>query len=764
MKLPWTFNTQKKMINYRWLIITPYFLCMYFLQVQSQTPADYVNPFIGTSNYGATYPGAVAPSGMVSVVPYNVSMSDGNKLNTDVGWLSNPYVFQNKILTGFSHVNLSGVGCPDFGSILLMPTSGKLEVDFREYGTAYSDEKATPGYYSNTLNRYKIKTEMTASIRSSISRYTFPEGESHILLNLGHGLTNESGAMLKMVSDTELEGFKILGTFCYNPKVVFPVYFVVKFSKPPVKKGYWKKMKELPGPRSQWSKTSGKYKLYADYYKEIAGDDIGSYFSWQTKEGEQIEVKVGISYVSIENARENLQLEQNKLDFDELRKQTFDTWNAKLSRITVEGGTKDDKTIFYTALYHILLHPNILQDMNGDYPAMESPLILNLQTGNRYTVFSLWDTYRNVHPFLSLVYPEKQLNMVRSMLDMYRESGWLPKWELYSRETNVMEGDPAIPVIVDTWFRGIRDFDIELAYEAMRKSATNWGKDNKLRPDIDDYLKLGYVPLRKPYDNSVSHALEYYVADWNLAKLAKSLGKEEDFKRFHAQAMGYKYYFDKEFGMIRPKLPNGTFLTPFDPRQGENFAPSPGFHEGSAWNYTFYVPFDTKGLIKLMGGKRTFVNKLQKVFDEGLFDMANEPDITYPYLFNFVKGEEWRTQKEVRRLIRTYYKNEPAGLPGNDDTGTLSAWLVYSMMGFYPVCPGDMNYALTSPVFDKTTIRLNTEFYKNDKLIIETENNKAENTFIHTITLNNKRLNNYFVKHEDLINAGKIKFELRNKK
>jgi predicted alpha-1,2-mannosidase len=741
-------------------IILPYFLCICLLQVQGQTPADYVNPFIGTSNFGATYPGAVAPSGMVSVVPYNVSKNEGNNLNTDVGWLSNPYVFQNKILTGFSHVNLSGVGCPDFGSILLMPTSGELEVDYRKYGTAYSDEKAAPGYYSNKLDRYKIKTEMTASTRSGISRYTFPEGEAHILLNLGHSLTNESGAMLKMVSDTELEGFKILGTFCYNPAAVFPVYFVVKFNKAPEKKGYWKKMKELPGPRSQWSKTSGKYKLYPDYYKEIAGDDIGSYFSWHTKEGEQIEVKVGISYVSIENARNNLKQEQNKTDFEKLRKQTYNSWNAELSKIKVEGGTKDDKTIFYTALYHILLHPNILQDVNGDYPAMESPLILNQQTGDRYTVFSLWDTYRNVHPFLSLVYPEKQLDMVRSMLDMYRESGWLPKWELYSRETNVMEGDPAIPVIVDTWFRGIRNFDIELAYEAMRKSATTPGKDNNLRPDIDDYLKLGYVPIKKPYDNSVSHALEYYVADWNLAKLAKSLGKADDFKRFHAQAMGYKNYFDKEYGMIRPKLPDGSFLTPFNPRQGENFAPSPGFHEGSAWNYTFYVPFDTKGLIRLMGGKKAFVNKLQNVFDQELFDMANEPDITYPYLFNFIRGEEWRTQKEVRRLIRTYYKNEPAGLPGNDDTGTLSAWLVYSMMGFYPVCPGDMNYALASPVFDRITISLDPVFYKKNNLVIKTINNNPENTFIKSITLNNKRLNNYFVNHQDLVEAGELSFEL----
>ncbi len=730
--------------------------------VFAQEPASYVNPFIGTSNYGAAYPGAVAPSGMASVVPYNVSLAEGNELNTDTGWLSNPYVYQNKILTGFSHVNLHGVGCPDLGSLMLMPITGALEVDFTRYGSAYNEESARPGYYKNKLERYNVLAELTATTRTGMSRFTFPEGASHILLNLGQGLTNESGSMLRKVSETRYEGFKILGTLCYNPQVVFPVYFVVEFSQAPKESGYWKKMRRLPGIRHEWSPSSGKYKIYTAYQKELAGEDIGAWLSWDTSEGEQIEVKIGVSYVSIDNAWENLQAENPGWDFNNIAQNTYNEWDKALSKIEVEGGRKDDKVIFYTALYHILLHPNILQDVNGQYPAMESNKILLQESGNRYTVFSLWDTYRNVHPFLSLVYPGRQLDIVHTMMNMYRESGWLPKWELYGREALIMEGDPSIPVIVDTWLRGIRDFDIGLAYEAMYKSATSPGEQNILRPDIDFYIEKGYVPLNQPYDNSVSHALEYYIADWNLAQLAKDLGKQEDHQKFLNQSLGYKNYFDKESGMIRPKLQDGSFLTPFNPRQGENFEPSPGFHEGSAWNYTFYVPHDIKGLMKLMGGPEKFINKLQTVFDEGLYDMANEPDIGYPYLFNYVKGEEWRTQKEVHRLIREYFKNEPGGLPGNDDSGTMSAWLVYAMMGFYPVCPGDMNYAIASPVFDKVTIHLDADHYPVDKLVISTRRSDPEDIYTKSIRLNGEKYREYFISHKELIQAGTLEFELQS--
>ena len=731
------------------------------LMAAAQQPVDYVNPFIGTSNYGTTNPGAICPQGMMSVTPFNVMGSESNRFDKDSQWWSTPYSADNDYMTGFAHVNLSGVGCPELGSLLLMPTAGELKVDYREYGSKYKDEVAHPGYYSNVLTKYGIKTEATASMRTGLSRFTFPKGQGNILLNLGEGLTNETGATVRIVNETEIEGSKLLGTFCYNPQAVFPIYFVMKVSKAPKSMGYWKKQREMKGVEAEWDVYSGKYKLYTKYNREMSGDDVGVWFTYDTEENEAIEVKMGVSFVSIENARLNMNTEQPGFDFDKVRTTASNMWNSDLSRVKVEGGSKDDKTIFYTALYHLLIHPNIIQDVNGEYPMMES-LKVGHTTGNRYTVFSLWDTYRNVSTLMTLLFPERQLDIIRTMVDMYKESGWLPKWELYGRETLTMEGDPSIPYIVDAWMRGLRDFDVETAYEAMRKGATTPGEFNLLRPDNNDYMSKGYVPLREQYDNSVSHALEYYIADWNLSQFAKALGKKEDAKLFYDRSMGYKHYYSKEFGTLRPILPDGTFYSPFNPKQGENFEPNPGFHEGSAWNYTFYVPHDIPGLVKLMGGQKKFVDKLQMVFDEGHYDMANEPDIAYPYLFSYFKGEAWRTQKLVRELLSKYYHNAPNGLPGNDDTGTMSTWAVFSMMGFYPACPGDMDYVLTSPTFNKVTIDLNKKFYPKGELVIESMHNSPEDIYIKEVTADGKKLKGYTISQEELVNAGTLKFILED--
>ena len=702
------------------------FLLCGSLFATAQQPVDYVNPFIGTSNYGTTNPGAVCPQGMMSVVPFNVMGSEKNRFDKDSQWWSTPYSADNKFFTGFAHGSLSGVGCPELGGLLLMPTTGELNVDYKAYGSEYKDEVAHPGYYSNTLTKYNIKAEATASMRTGLSRFTFPKGESHILLNLGEGLTNETGATVRIVNDTEIEGSKLLGTFCYNPQAVFPVYFVMKVNKAPKKMGYWKKQREMKGVEAEWDIYSGKYKLYTSYTREMSGDDVGVWFDYDTDEGEAIEVKMGISYVSIENARLNMNTEQPGFDFDKVR----------------------------TAA-------SILQDVNGEYPMMES-LKVGHTTGNRYTVFSLWDTYRNVSTLMTLLYPERQLDIIRTMLDMYRENGWLPKWELYGRETFTMEGDPSIPYIVDAWMRGLRDFDEQTAYEAMRKGATTPGEFNLLRPDANDYFSKGYVPLREQYDNSVSHALEYYIADWNLANFAQALGKKEDAKLFRDRSLGYKHYYSKEFGTLRPILPDGTFYSPFDPKQGENFEPSPGFHEGNAWNYTFYVPHDIKGLAKLMGGDKKFVDHLQKVFDDGNYDPANEPDIAYPYLFSYFKGEAWRTQKLVRQLLKDCYHNAPNGVPGNEDTGTMSAWAIFSMMGFYPACPGDVNYVLTSPTFDKVTIQLDKKFYPKGELVIESKHSNPEAIYIKDVFAGDKKLKGYTISQEELVNAGTLRYILED--
>ena len=726
---------------------------------------DYVDPFIGTTNFSICNPGAICPHGLMSVVPFNVMGSDLNEQDKDKRWWSAVYEYNNKYFTGFAHVTLSGVGCPEMGTLLVMPTTGDVNPDYRSYGSEYSHEQARPGYYSNVLTKYGIKSEVTATMRSSIERYTFPKGKGNLLFNLGNGLTNEVGASLRKVSDTEFEGTRLLGSFCYCSEAVFPMYFVVRVNKKPVASGMWKNQPAFHNAQAQWDTYQGKYKLYPEYGRDMAGNDIGYYMTYDLQEGEQVEVQVGVSFVSIANARENLNAEQQGFDFDKTASLASREWSNTLDRITVEGGTESQRKVFYTALYHSQIHPTVLQDVNGEYPLMESSG--NGKTSaNRYTVFSLWDTYRNLSQLETLVYPDRQVDMINSMTDMYREWGWMPKWELFGRETWTMEGDPAIPYIADAYMRGLRGFDIETAYKAFRTSATLPGKDNKMRPDVDPYIEKGYIPLGyfaadMSGDNSVSHALEYYLADNALSILADELGHKEDAKLFRQRSLGYRHYYSKESGTLRPITADGKFLTPFDPEAGANFENCPGFHEGSAWNYTFYAPHDVKGLAKLMGGQRKFVDKLQMVFDKGLYDPANEPDIAYPYLFSYFKGDEWRTQKTVRDLLDKYYTDKPDGIPGNEDTGTMSAWALFSMMGIYPDNPGSPYYTLTTPVFDKVTIHLDKKYYPQGDITIETKRTSPSQLYIKRVTVGGKKVGGYRISHKQLIEGKILQFELK---
>ena len=733
--------------------------------VTAKDNVDYVDPFIGTTNFSICNPGAIRPHGLMSVVPFNVMGSDLNQQDKDSRWWSAVYEYNNKYFTGFAHVTLSGVGCPEMGTLLTMPTTGELNVDYRSYGSEYKDETARPGYYSNVLTKYGIKCEVAATMRSSIERYTFPGGKSNLLFNLGNGLTNEIGASLRRVSDTEFEGTRLLGTFCYNPQAVFPMYFVVRVNKKPSAFGMWKKQPDLHNAQAQWDTYQGKYKLYPGYGRDMAGNDIGYYMTYDLAKGEQVEVQVGVSFVSIEGARANLNAEQQGFNFDKTVADTRAEWANTLNRISVEGGTDDQRRVLYTALYHSQIHPTVLQDVDGKYPKMESNE--NGHTnGNRYTVFSLWDTYRNLSQLETLLYPDKQVDMINSMIDMYREWGWMPKWELFGRETWTMEGDPSIPYIADAYMRGLRGFDINTAYKAFRASATLPGKDNKMRPDIDPYIEKGYVPLGyyaadMSGDNSVSHALEYYLADNALSILAKELGHNNDAKLFRQRALGYKHYYSKESGTLRPIQKDGSFLTPFNPEAGANFENCPGFHEGSAWNYTFYAPHDVTGMAKMMGGQRKFVDKLQMVFDKGLYDPSNEPDIAYPYLFSYFKGDEWRTQKTVSELLKKYYTTRPDGIPGNEDTGTMSAWAIFSMIGLYPDIPGDPSYTLTTPVFDKVTLHLDPKFYPNGDITIETDRTSPSQQYIKSITIGGKKLNGFRIAHRQLMEGKTLKMQLK---
>ena len=723
-------------------------------------PTEWVDPFIGTADYSVTHPGAVVPHGMMAVVPFNVTGSELNRFDKDNRWWSAPYDIRNKYSVGFAHGALSGVGCPELGAIITMATVGDIMPNRCDHGSTYVDEIAEPGYYATTYDKYGVRAEATASERASIERYTFTKGgEANILINMGTALSNESGAMLRRVSDSEVEGMRLLGTFCYTNQAVFPVYFVARISRKAESTGYWKLQPEMTGIEAQWSGDSGEYKLYRDYAREIMGDDIGIYFSLgDVAPGEVVEVKVGISYTSIENARKNLEAEVARRSFDEVRAGAHNIWNEALGKIRVEGGSDDDRTIFYTGLYHALLHPNILSDVNGEYPAMESGATGLAEGYNRYTVFSLWDTYRNVHQLLTLAYSDVQTDMIRSMVAMSKEWGWLPRWELYGRETFTMEGDPAIPVIVDSYLKGLRDFDVEAAYEAMKRSATTPGKSNTMRPDIDPYIERGYIPVGlfaqdMSGDNSVSHALEYYVADNALARMAREMGDIKFAEELERRASGWRHYYSKADGAMRPIGDDGEYVGEFDPTAGANFSNTVGFHEGSSWNYTFFVPHDVEGLIKYMGGSKVFTKKLWSVFENGYYDPTNEPDIAYPYLFSRVKGEEWRTQQLVKQLLDENYSTTPDGLPGNDDTGTMSAWAVFSMMGLYPDCPGEPYYTLTTPRFER--VEVDTD---HGTLTITTE---GEGDYISGVVLGGKQVNKYRISHDELTKSKELKIILK---
>lgn len=724
--------------------------------VVSQDFTQYVNPFIGTLNDGNTNPGAVMPWGMASISPFNAF----DTINPQA-WCRSPYLFGKPYISGFTQLNISGTGCPDLGTFTQVATTGKLSFLPSHNASSYSQEEAFPGYYSVFLDKFGVKAEMTVTMRTTLSRYTFPSGSSNIMVNLGLGLTTRDGAVIQRLSDTEIAGYKTTGNFCglTNSQIV---YFYAKVSKKPVESGVW-----------------DGHRKYHWFKRPMPGKDIGAYFTFETTEDEQVFVQTGFSFVSIENAKLNLETEQPDPDFDVIAKKAGDAWNNELSKIKVEGGTEDDRIKFYTALYHTLLHPHVFNDVNGEYIGYESHKIYNAGERNRYTLFSLWDTYRTVHPFLSLVYPKRQSEMVSSLTGMYREGGWLPRWELTGMETGVMVGDPSLPVIADTYLRGIRDFDINLGYEAMRNNATANPATNIMRPGLEYLLQYGYIPDDAPpvmhnfpmdmYENmlrhrvvwgSVSTLLEYGIADWTLAQLAKELGKNEDYETFFKRSMFYRNIFDKSTGFVRPKLNNGKWVEPFDPASHDLSC----FTEGSAWTYTFMVPHDMQGLIQLMGGQKHFVNKLQQCFDEGHFDVTNEPDIAYPFLFNYVKGEEWRTQKTVREIVENDFKNAPEGIPGNEDVGTLSAWLVYSMMGFYPDCPANMEYQLTSPVFSKITIEFDPDYYEGRQFVIEAPEASPDNMYIKSMQLNGRAHKKYTLHHNDLVKGGKLVYNLMHKK
>jgi len=727
-----------------------FILLVFSFELAFPSILNYVDPFIGTGGHGHTFPGATVPFGMVQVSP-----------DTDIrGWdWCSGYHYSDSSIMGFSHTHLSGTGAADHGEVRLMPIAGDLKIipgpkgdTSRGYRSKFShdEEFAKPGYYSVYLEDYDIFVELTASTRVGFHRYTFPETDkAYILIDLFHRIGDMAErAYVKIVGNDEVEGYITGGHFC-GARDPHTIYFVVKFSKPFKSFGTWKAFRIEEGNREEKieSKSEGL---------------IGAYVRYRTRKGEKILVKVAISYTGIEGARKNLS-EIPDWDFDRVKKEAESMWERELSKVKVEG-SHEEKVKFYTALYHAFISPNVFSDVDDRYIGPDDKI--HQSDFIHYTTFSLWDTFRALHPLFNILQPKRNLNMIKSLLDIYEQSGWLPKWYKANRFTNCMIGTHADSVIVDAYVKGLRDFDAEEAYEAIKKDATVRSCCYyEARGGIDYYIKMGYVPADK-VGEATSRTLEFAYDDFCVAQFAKLLGKKEDYETFMKRSKNYRNVFDRRRKFMRGRKLNGGWMNPlfFDPTRVYRY-----YTEGNAWQWTFFVPHDVYGLMELMGGREEFVKKLDEFFSKksrikgppditgliGQYAHGNEPSHHVAYLYVYAQ-EPWKTQRMVRYILKHLYRTGPDGLCGNDDCGQMSAWYVFSAMGFYPVCPGTPYYVIGSPSLDRVEVHLD-----NGKIFeIIAKNNSSENVYISRVFLNGEELNRLWITHDEIMKGGKLVFEM----
>jgi predicted alpha-1,2-mannosidase len=745
---------------------------------QSADPVDYVNPFIGTDFFGHTFPGASLPFAMVHLSP---------DMNTQ-GWtFASGYAYSESSIMGFSHLHWSGVGMVNGGEILIMPAVGdKLRVipgtlDKPEAGYRsrfdHSSETASPGYYSVFLKDYNIKAELTSTRRSGFHRYTFPKSNSsRIILDLGHQLgssAKQEQSELRIVNDNRIEGVKSgdLGK----------VFFVAEFSKPFAYYGTFDAGSRTPeSGGSIWPYKSGE-----------DGINIGAFVYFRTGENEQILVKVGISYVSIEGAEKNLKEEIPHWDFDRTRKEAREIWNKELSRIKVESATDDQKEIFYTALYHSLLSQYISQDVDGKYFGPDKK-IHEAKGYDFYGSFSCWDTYRSQHPLLTLIAPDHVNDFIKSIAAKTRDYGWLPAQHFQNIFGEAMVGDHLIPIIVDAYLKGYRDFDVRFLYEAMRKKALENPKppvpSYSGRSGLSYYLDLGYTPYDKVTE-SVPNTLELAYDDWCIARLAKELGRNDDYELFLKRANNYRNLWDSKTQFMRPRKSDGSWLEELNGQDQEivkegdhswykyfdpllvGRRPNRHYTESNAWQYIWSVQHDIQGLINLFGGNRAFTARLDTFFTMtpnitppkyvgvvgtiGQYVHGNQPSHHVAYLYDYA-GEPWKTQLRVRQVCEELYRTGPGGLCGNEDMGSFSSWYVLSAMGFYPVTPGNPVYAIGSPLLGKVTI----DFGNNKAFTIQALNNSHMNKYIQSATLNGKPFNRTWLSQQEITYGGILIFQM----
>lgn len=730
---------------------------------------------------GHTFPGACVPFGFVQLSPDTdtIPYEKEGKYNPDVYRYCAGYQYLDKTIVGFSHTHFNGAGHSDLGDFLIIPTVGKLQLnpgtaDHPETGYRSrfrkETEKASPGYYKVHLDDPDVEAELTATTRTGFHRYTFPESDSaHIILDMVHGIYNYDGkvllAFLQAHNDTLVTGYRITRGWARTRYL----YFALSFSKP--FKSYGFRNDEQPVYRGFWRRFNQQ-----ENFPEIAGKKIRAHFDFSTIQGEKIMIKIGLSAVSMDGALRNLQTEIPHWDFEKTRKEAQQAWENELSRIRIEG-PDDRKVNFYTALYHVLQSPVVYNDVDSLYRGIDQN-IHKAKNFTNYTIFSLWDTYRAEHPLLTLLYPQKTSDMINSMLAHFDQSPehMLPVWSHHGNENWCMIGYHSVPVIADAWVKGIRGFD---SYKALRACVTT--ATNPLYDGIGDYMKYGFVPDDKS-GNSASVTLEYAYDDYTIAQFAKAVihakessDQEKKFAReqathFTDRSLNYRNLFDPSTGFIRAKNTDGSWKTPFDPLSTHG----QGFIEGNSWNYSFYVPHDVPDYISLMGGEKIFIRRLDSLFTmylddryfnetedvtrEGLignYVHGNEPSHHVAYLYNWT-SKPWKTQERIHLIVNTMYRNKPDGLCGNDDCGQMSAWYIFSVLGFYPVCPGTTQYAIGAPGVSSATISL-----PGDKIFTVKANGLSDkNKYIQSMTLNGKILTTPFIDHGELISGGELIFNM----
>lgn len=696
----------------------------------------YVDPFIGTGGHGHTFPGAVVPFGMVQLSPDNPSK----------GWdWTSGYNYSDNQLLGFSHTHLSGTGVGDLLDVLVMPFRGdynkRLDNELGRVVSEYShdNESASAGFYAVALPQEQVQAELTATERSGVHRYTYAgHDDAKILIDLGYAQNFDKSVatFMRILDDHTLVGYRIsTGWSDYQP-----TYFVAEFNQP-FSHQFYREGAPQSGPLINTEKSEVVLNF----------GDIAS---------QPLVAKVALSYVSIEGAQQNLAFEVPHFDFDKIKQQAEGLWAAQLGKFKVTDSDEQAKRKFYTALYHSLLAPQTFNDVNGSYFGADGSTH-NSQQFKRHSLFSLWDTFRALHPLLTISNGERVNDMVSSMMAFYDETGLLPSWDLMANETDVMIGYHAVPVIVDAYFKGLTDVAPEQLFQALKTSAM------QNRFGIDLFAKYGYVPSDLAVE-AVSKTLEYAFDDWAIARLAKALGKDSDYEYFSQRAKAYKTLFDKQTGFMRGKTKEGEWVKNFSPTHVDHRTTD--YTEANAWQYTWFVPHDVNGLMDLFGGETPFIEKLDTLFTMdsfmegdvspdisgliGQYAHGNEPVHHVPYMYSLT-SQKWKGEQRIKQIRDTMYRDDPDGLSGNDDVGQMSAWYVFSALGFYPLNPADGQYVLGTPQFDKVEIQLpgNKTF-----IITGTVSSGSSDGYVKQATLNGEPVNMNTISHSDVMKGGELVF------